>query len=158
MVFAKNLYRLDNFQLNGSAKHFSSRKIFRVLNEKFFKNLFKVEVKILIFYSIFLRLKFPARFYSGLSFASHWCPIGFYRTSLTLLIQEKRSAENGQNWNFFDDFFSKIFFLIGFYQKPPLLGALNFWRQPIHIMSKVNTCQILTILEKKSKITKNCQK
>ena len=35
--------------------------------------------------------------------------IGFYRTSLTLLVQEKRSAENGQ-WRIFRQFFKKIFF------------------------------------------------
>ena len=35
--------------------------------------------------------------------------IGFYRTSLTLLVQEKRSAENGQK-RVFLHFFKKIFF------------------------------------------------
>ena len=46
-------------------------------------------------------------------------PNGFYRTSLTLLFQEKRYTENGQKFNFFYKFFSKIF-LKGFHEKSSL--------------------------------------
>ena len=47
-------------------------------------------------------------------------PNGFYRTSLTLLFQEKRYTENGQKFNFFYKFFSKISFLKGFHEKSSL--------------------------------------
>ena len=56
--------------------------------------------------------------------------IGFNRTSLTFLVQEKRSAENGQK-RIFWQFFKKPF-LTGFYQKstiidPPYFLASAMW-------------------------------
>ena len=74
--------------------------------------------------------------------------IGFHRTSLTLLVQEKRSVENGQ-LRFFRQFFLKKSFLTGFYQKSTIIDPPYFLAS-----AKVNTCQKLSILEKKSKITK----
>ena len=74
--------------------------------------------------------------------------IGFYRTSLTLLVQEKRSAENGQK-RIFRQFLKKKSFFTGFYQKSFIIDPLYFLASAM-----VNTCQKLSILEKKSKITK----
>ena len=53
-------------------------------------------------------------------------PNGFYRTSLTLLVQEKRYTKNGQKLNFFYKNFSKISFLSGFHEKSPLLDSHYF--------------------------------
>ena len=69
-------------------------------------------------------------------------PNGFYRTSLTLLVQEKRYTKNGQKLNFFNTNFSKISFLSCFHEKLPLLDPHYFstpdnsyhWQQ----RSKVN--------------------
>ena len=49
-------------------------------------------------------------------------PNGFYRTSLTLLVQAKRYPKNGQKFNFFDKKISKISFLSSFHETLPLDG------------------------------------
>ena len=53
-------------------------------------------------------------------------PNGFYRTSLTLLVQEKIYTKNGQKLNFFDKNFSKISFLSGFHEKSSLVNPHYF--------------------------------
>ena len=53
-------------------------------------------------------------------------PNGFYRTSLTLLVQEKIYTKNGQKLNFFDKNFSKISFLSGFHEKSSLINPHYF--------------------------------
>ena len=47
-------------------------------------------------------------------------PNGFYRTSLTLLVQGKIYTKNGQKLNFFSKNFSKMSFLSGFHEKSSL--------------------------------------
>ena len=69
-------------------------------------------------------------------------PNGFYRTSLTLLVQEKRYPKNGQKFNFFDKKFSKISFYSGFHEKLPLLYPHYFSTADLfchdQLRSKVN--------------------
>ena len=48
-------------------------------------------------------------------------PIGFNRTSVAFLVQEKTCTKKGQKFNFFYKSFSKISFLSGFHGKSPLL-------------------------------------
>ena len=53
-------------------------------------------------------------------------PIGFKRTSIAFLVQEKTCTKNGQKFNFFYKNFSKISFLSGFHEKSPLLDPHYF--------------------------------
>ena len=53
-------------------------------------------------------------------------PIGFKRTSIAFLVQEKTCTKNGQNFNFFYKNFSKISFLSCFQEKSPLLNPHYF--------------------------------
>ena len=53
-------------------------------------------------------------------------PNGFYRTSLTLLVQGKIYTKNGQKLNFFSKNFSKMSFLSGFHEKSFLLNPHYF--------------------------------
>ena len=55
--------------------------------------------------------------------------IGFNRTSIAFLVQEKTCTKNGQKFNFFDKIFSKISFLSGFHEKSPLLYP-NYFLTP----------------------------
>ena len=53
-------------------------------------------------------------------------PIGFNRTSIAFLVQEKTCTKNGEKFNFFYKNFSKISFLSGFHEKSPLLDSHYF--------------------------------
>ena len=69
-------------------------------------------------------------------------PNGSYRTSVTLLVQEKIYTKNGQKLNFFDKNFSKISFLSAFHEKSSLLNP-HYFSTPDNSyhgqqMSKVN--------------------
>ena len=136
---AQNSFQAENSTSNRALKIFFKK--FSKLSSKFWKII-----------TIFLKkLKFLARFHSGLSFASPWCPSWFLQKLANAIVSGEKSAENGQNWNSLDKFFfQKTAFLIGFNQKSPLLDPHKFCRQPFHIV--VNTCQKLTISEEKSKI------
>ena len=124
--------QIDQYSPQGEQKQFSGQKynfkFFRVLTlRKFFKNFSKLRSKFRSFIAIFLKkswnslLFFIAAYYLQFIGAS----IGFYRTSITFLLQEKRSAENGQKKNFLT-MFSKKPFLTGFYQKSTIIDPSSF--------------------------------
>ena len=148
-------YILTNFHHRGSTNQFSGQKLNFKMNRvlSFFKNFSKLSQNFEILLKFFLKSwNFLRVFivFCHLQFVG--ASIGFYRTSLTLLAQEKRSAENGQK-RFLWHFFSKNF-LIGFYQKSTIIDL------PYSLTSAmVNTCQNLSVLEKKVKNHKKiCQK
>ena len=90
-------------------------------------------------------------------------PIGFNRTSIAFLVQEKTCTKNGEKFNFFYKNFSKISFLSGFHEKSPLLDSHYFLTADIsyhgqqrskvnHFRRKVKNHQKLS---KKMKFFKN---
>ena len=90
----------------------------------FFKNFSKLSSKFWKIVTIFLKkMKFLARFHSGLSFASHWCPSWFLQKLANAIANRRKicwkRAKLKFSWQFF--FFKKIAVLIGFNQKSPLL-------------------------------------
>ena len=143
-------YRLTNLKHRGERKQFSGQhknfKIFRGLN--FFKNFPKSRSKFRNFITIFMKkLKLLTRFHSGQSFAILWC--------LNWFLQNLANAfSSGEKicWKRIIKNFSTILkknFLTGFYQKSTIIEPPYFLASAM-----VNTCQKLSILEKKSKITK----
>ena len=92
-------------------------------------------------------MKFLTRFHSGQSFAILWCLNWFLQNLANAFssgekICWKRTIKN------FSTILKKIY-LTGFYQKSTLIEPPYFLASAM-----VNTCQKLSILEKKSKITK----
>ena len=151
---------IDQFRPQGERKTDFNPKIqFQIGLWKFFSKISQNWVqnfeKLLLFF--WKRWNFLRVFIVAYHLQVIGAPVGFYRSSLTLLFQEKNLLKTGKIEILLTIFFfQKNAFLIGFNQKSPLLNPHKFCRQPFHIV--VNTCQKLTISEEKSKISKNRQK
>ena len=124
--------QIDQYSPQGEQKQFSGQKInfkfFRVLTlRKFFKNFSKLRSKFKSFITIFLKKSWNSLLFFIVAYHLQFIGAsnGFYRTSITFLVQEKRSAENGQKKNFLT-IFSKKPFLTGFYQKSTIIDPSYF--------------------------------
>ena len=142
------------FDHKGERKQFPGKKmnfkIFRVLNlENFSKNFPKLRSKFRNFITIVIKkLKFLTRFHSGLSVAIHWC-LNWFLQNLANAFSSGEKICWERTIKIFSTIFLKKSFLTGFYQKSTIIDP------PYFLASEhVNTCQKLSILEKKSEITK----
>ena len=116
---------------------------------KFFKKFSKLRSKFRNFITLFLKkLNFLTSFHSGLSFAFHWCLNWFLQNLANAFSSGEKICWKQTKKNFSTIFLKKSFFT-GFYQKSTIIDPLYFLASAM-----VNTCQKLSILEKKSKITK----
>ena len=116
---------------------------------KFFKKFSKLRSKFRNFITLFLKkLIFLTRFYSGLSFAFHWCLNWFLQNLANAFSSGEKICWKRTKKNFSTIFLKKSLFT-GFYQKSTIIDPLYFLASAM-----VNTCQKLSILEKTSKITK----
>ena len=137
--------RFQNFSIFGLKK---ISKIFQNLckNFEFFKLFF---VKSCNFFPVFI-VAYHLQLIG--------VPNGFYRTSLTLLVQEKRCSKNGQKFNFFDKIFSKIFF--EWFLWKVTLNTPPLFFDDRHFLSwatKVKSQPFLRKSQKSPKIVKNLE-